>query len=72
MNGLIGFTKSGYTLIGRLAAIKRMADHDEISQRVYLLAFQLVAYGTDYLEKYLALNGENNTLKEAQNLLKVA
>lgn len=70
MDGLIIFTKSGYTLEGRLAAIKRMADHDAISQRVYLLAFQLVAYGTDYLQKYLALNGENDALKQAQNLLR--
>lgn len=39
---------------GKLAELKRLADHNEISQRIWLTAFQLVCYRDEMLLKLMS------------------
>lgn len=58
---MLHFTRSGWEIENnsKLAEIKRLAYKGELSQQIYLLCWQIVAYGKEYAEKIDSANSHH-------------
>lgn len=64
---MITFNKFGWETKGKIQELRNKARNGEISNRIYLLCWQIVAYGDDYVKKLDSeILGECRAILESQ------
>lgn len=48
---MLTFNRSGWESSGKIQELRNKAKNGEISNRIYLLCWQIIAYGEDYIKK---------------------